>query len=77
MVILLNILEGIELNYSQIIGPLVILFITMLATTLVYSLLFKRWLPIKIFNFLIGPVALFGAYLWAFPMNLGFHEFFK
>ena len=73
----MNIFEDVKLNSIQIIGPLVILLITMIATTLVYSLLCKRWLPVKVFNYLIGPVALFGAYLWAFPMNLGFHEFFK
>lgn len=68
--------EGIETNYMQIIGPLILLFVTMFTVTLVYKLLFS-WLPRKLFNFLIGPVALFGAYIWAFPMNLGFHEFFK
>jgi len=73
----MNILEGVEFNSIQIIGTLVMLFISMLATTLLYSLLCKRWLHVKIFNFLIGPVALFGAYLWAFPMNMGFYDFFK
>lgn len=73
----MNIFEGVELNSMQIIGPLVMLFISMLATTLLYSLLCKRWLPVKLFNYLIGPVALFGAYIWAFPMNMGFYDFFK
>lgn len=75
MVLYLNILEGVEFNSMQFIGPLVILLITMIATTFVYSLLFKSRLHVKIFNFFIGQVALFGAYLWAFPM--GFYDFFK
>lgn len=68
--------EGVETNWMPIIGPLIILIVTMVAVTLIYKLLFS-WLPPKLFNFLIGPVALFAAYLWAIPMNLGFHEFFK
>ncbi|WP_313890766.1 hypothetical protein [Psychrobacillus sp.] len=72
----MNIFEGVEIDYMYIIGPLLVLMATMFTVTLIYSLLFK-WLPKSLFNFLIGPVALFGAYLWAFPMNFGFYEFFK
>lgn len=68
--------EGVEFNSMQFIGPLIILIITMIAVTLVYKLLFS-WLPKRLFNFLIGPVALFGTYIWAIPMKLGFHELFK
>lgn len=68
--------EGVEFNWVPIIGPLIVLIITMFAVTLIYKLLFS-WLPAKLFNFLMGPVALIGMYIWAFPMNLGFHEFFK
>ena len=72
----MNIFEGVELNTMQFIWPLIILFVTMLATAIVYKLLFG-WLPQKIFNFFIGPVCLLAAYIWAIPMNLGFYEFFK
>lgn len=76
MVFLLVSFEGIEFNTMQFIGPLIVLVVTMFAVALVFKLFFN-WLPRKLFEFLLGPVALFGAYLWAFPMNLGFHEFFK
>lgn len=68
--------ENVEFNSMQLIGPLIILLITMFSVALVYKLLFK-WLPKKLFNLLIGPVMLISLYIWAFPMNLGFHEFFK
>jgi hypothetical protein len=70
-----NIFEGVEFNTMQLIGPLIILLLSMILTVLVFRLLFS-WLPSKLFNFLIGPVALLGAYIWAIPMNLGFHKFF-
>ncbi|OOP61754.1 hypothetical protein BWZ43_25685 [Heyndrickxia oleronia] len=60
----------------QIIIPLVLLILCMVSISLIYWLVF-RWLPKLIFNFLLGPIALLGAYIWAFPMNMGFYEFFK
>jgi uncharacterized BrkB/YihY/UPF0761 family membrane protein len=72
----MNIFKGVELNSMQFIAPLIILAITMFTTVFIFRLLF-RWLPKKLFNFLIGPVALVGAYLWAIPMNMGFYELFK
>ena len=76
VVILLNIFEGVEINAMQFIGPIIVLAVTMFAVGFVYKLLFN-WLPRELYNFLFGPVLLLGPYLWAFPMNLGFHEFFK
>jgi hypothetical protein len=70
-----NIFEGVDFNTIQLILPLIILLLTMVLTVLVYRLLFS-WLPSKIYNFFIGPAALLGAYIWAIPMNLGFHKFF-
>jgi hypothetical protein len=72
----MNIFEGAELNTLQFIWPLMLLIGTMFGTTLIYVLCFK-WLPKRIYNYLIGPAALLGAYIWAVPMNLGFYEFFK
>ena len=69
-------LDGIETNYMVIIAPIVVLFVTMFAVTLVFKIFFS-WLPKRLFDFLIGPVALFGIYIWAIPMNAGFHELFK
>ena len=73
----MNILDGVEFNQMMFIGPIIILFITMFGICFLYAIVFRRLLPKQIYNFLIGPVALFGAYIWAIPMNLGFHEYFK
>lgn len=69
-------LDGIEVNHMPIMGPIIVLIATVVAVALVYRLFFN-WLPTKLFNSLIGPVVLFGFYIWAIPMNIGFHEFFK
>lgn len=68
--------EGVEFNAMQFVGPLIVLILTMIGTALIYKLLFS-WLPKKLYNALIGPVALFGAYIWAIPMDLGFHTYFQ
>lgn len=72
----MNIFEGVKFNSMQFIGPLIILGLTMFATAVIFKILFG-WLPRKLFNFLLGPVSLIGAYIWAIPMNLGFYEFFS
>ena len=73
---MLKIVEGVDINAMQFISPLIVLVVTMVTVGFVYKLFFN-WLPRKMFELLFGPVLLFGAYLWAFPMNLGFHDFFK
>jgi hypothetical protein len=72
----LNVFEDVELNTVQFIGPLIVLIVTIIGMAIVYRLLFN-WLPKKLFNFLLGPVALIGFYIWLIPMDLGFYEFFK
>ncbi|KGM44798.1 hypothetical protein NP83_09490 [Neobacillus niacini] len=72
----MNVFEGINLNTMQFIGPIIILFINMILTAFIFNLLFS-WLPKKLYNFLLGPAALFGAYIWAIPMNMGFYDLFK
>ncbi len=72
----MSIFEGVELNTMQFIGPLILLFICITIAGFVYSRLF-RWLPKEIYNYLIGPALLIGAYIWYEPMNLGFYELFK
>ncbi|AGK52013.1 hypothetical protein B1NLA3E_01145 [Bacillus sp. 1NLA3E] len=72
----MNVFEGVEFNTMQFIGPLIVLIVTMVGISFVYRFFFK-WLPKKLYNFLIGPVALIGFYIWLIPMNLGFHELFK
>lgn len=34
-------------------------------------------MPKKFYNFLLGPIALLGFFIWAIPMNMGFYEFFR
>ncbi|MBO0962510.1 hypothetical protein J1P26_22710 [Neobacillus sp. MM2021_6] len=72
----MNIFEGIDFNTMQLIGPIVLLVVTMILTTFLFKLIFG-WLPKSLFNFLLGPIALLGAYIWAIPMNMGFYELFK
>jgi len=72
-----NMFEGVNFNQMQFIWPLIILFVTILLFAIIYKLLFQRILPRGIFNFLIGPICLFGLYVWLIPMNLGFYELFK
>jgi hypothetical protein len=72
----MNIFQGVKFNSMQFVAPLIILAVTMLATVFIFRLLFG-WLPKKLFNFLLGPVALVGTYIWAIPMNMGFFELFK
>ncbi len=69
--------EGVNFNQMQFIWPLIILFVTIMLFAFIYKLLFQWILPRGIFNFLIGPICLFGFYVWLIPMNLGFYEFFK
>jgi len=76
VVILLNPFEGVEFDWMPIIGPLIILIVTMFAIAFIYRIFFK-WLPKGLYIFLIGPVYLLGLYLWFVPMNVGFHELFK
>ncbi|MCP1161238.1 MULTISPECIES: hypothetical protein [Bacillus] len=72
----MNVFEGVELNTAQFFWPIVILIAMMIGTTLLFHLLFK-WLPRGVYNIFIGLAALFGAYIWAVPLNLGFYELFK
>lgn len=68
--------DGVEVDWMPIIGPLLVLIATMFGVALIFKLLFS-WLPKRLFNFLLGPVCLVGLYIWAIPMNLGFHEYFQ
>lgn len=73
----MNIFDGVEFNTMRFILPLIILGITMVLIGFLYSRLFK-WLPKGLYNSLMGPtILLLGGYLWIFPMNMGFYEFFK
>lgn len=72
----MNIFNGIEINTIQFVGSLIVLAVTMFFTAFIFRLLFK-WLPTKLLNYLTGPAALVGAYIWVIPMNMGFYDLFK
>jgi len=65
------------MEFTNFIIPLVLLFIVPFVITAIFSVCFKRLLPAKIHNYLLGPVTLLGLYIWAVPMELGFYEFFR
>lgn len=56
---------------------LLILLIVPTIFVIIYTILFRRILPSKLFDFLIGPIVLLGFYVWAVPMEIGFYEFFR
>ncbi|TXC81580.1 hypothetical protein FS935_22015 [Metabacillus litoralis] len=72
----MNIIEGVDFNLMMFVGPLIVLAVTISGLCLIYKLIFNR-LPKSIDNYLLGGVALLGAYLWVFPMHMGFFEYFK
>ena len=69
--------DNVDLNAMQFIAPLIILAITMTIIGFLYSILLK-WLPKSLYNLFLGPVVLLvGGYIWIYPMNMGFYDFFK
>lgn len=59
------------------IPPLLLMLIVPTIFVFIYSAIFRKILPTKIFNFFISPVVLLGFYIWAVPMKIGFYEFFR
>ncbi len=59
------------------IPPLILLPVVMIGCAIIYKILLGKILPTKIYNFLLGPIALLGFFIWAIPMNMGFYEFFR
>lgn len=76
MEILSGLLNG-GLSVLYIALPVILLMVVQFGCIFVFSLIFVKLLPIKIYRFLLGCVALVAFYIWAVPMNLGFHEFFR
>lgn len=59
------------------IPPLILLPVVMIGCAVIYKILLSSILPKKVYNFLLGPIALLGFFIWAIPMNMGFYEFFR
>ena len=61
--------------------PLILSMLVLLALFLVISLIgalfLRRIFPASFNRFLIGACSLLGIYIWVFPMNMGFYEFFR
>ncbi|MEG0439167.1 hypothetical protein [Solibacillus cecembensis] len=76
MDILLGLLNG-GLSVIITILPVLVLMVVQFGCIFVFSLIFVKLLPIKIYRSLLVCVALVAFYIWAVPMNLGFHEFFR
>ncbi|KMY49213.1 hypothetical protein AC625_06490 [Peribacillus loiseleuriae] len=72
----MNIFEGVEINTIQFIGPILVLAAILFALGFIWFFLFEK-LPKFISNFLFGCTMLSGCYIWFYPMNMGFYEFFK
>lgn len=76
---MLDFSDGLELGTElyYFIPPLLLLIIVPIICATFYALLFKKILPVKLFNFFVGPIVLLGLYIWAIPMKIGFYEFFR
>ncbi len=72
----MNITESIDFNSMQFIWPIIILIACMFITAGIARMIFGM-LPNSILKTLVGLAALFGAYIWAIPMEMGFYEYFK
>lgn len=53
--------DGVEVDWMPFIGPLVILVLTVFAVAFIYTLIFSKLLPKRLYNFLLGPVCLLGC----------------
>lgn len=60
-----------------LIPPMILLPVVMIGCAVIYKILLGNILPKKIYNFLLGPIALLGFFIWVIPMNMGFYEFFR
>lgn len=75
MILFADLSLGTSLSYFVL--PMFLLSIVIIVCLSIYSAIFRNILPRKIHNFLLGPVALLGMYIWAVPMETGFYEFFR
>lgn len=76
MVCLLNLFENVDINASQYIGPIIVLVITMLLIAFLCRVISKSWSK-ELTNYLFGLGIIVSFFIWAFPMNMGFYDFFK
>lgn len=68
-------LGGLSVLFSVL--PVIKLMVVEIGCIVVFSSIFEKLLPDKIYKSLLVCVALVGFYIWAVPMNLGFSRFFR
>ncbi|MGE7947928.1 hypothetical protein [Lysinibacillus sp. NPDC093688] len=75
----MDIFSGLTIGASLLyfIPPMLLLPVVMVICVAIYRALFGKILPTKVYNFLMGPIALLGFFIWAIPMDMGFYEFFR
>lgn len=75
----MDIFTGLSIGGSLLyfIPPMLLLTVVMVVCVAIYKMLFGKILPTKVYNFLIGPIALLGFFIWAIPMDMGFYEYFR
>ncbi|TQR27184.1 hypothetical protein C7Y47_23480 [Lysinibacillus sphaericus] len=75
----MDIFSGLSISGSLLyfIPPMLLLPAVMVVCAAIYKVLLGNILPPKIYNLLLGPIALLGFFIWAIPMDMGFYEFFR
>jgi len=74
---LLKVFASGGLSVLLIILPVLILMIVEIGCIVIFSSIFEKILPKKIYKFLLVCVALVGFYIWTVPMNMGYAKFFR
>lgn len=64
-------------DFMPLILSMLVLLFLFLVISLIGALLLRRVFPTSFNRFLIGACSLLGLYIWVFPMNMGFYEFFR
>ncbi|WP_155590969.1 hypothetical protein [Lysinibacillus cavernae] len=65
------------LSVLFIILPVMLLMAVEIGCIIIFSSIFEKLLPHKIYKSLLVCVALAAFYIWAVPMNMGYSEFFR
>ncbi|MFF2176005.1 hypothetical protein ACFVT8_06020 [Lysinibacillus sp. NPDC058147] len=75
----MDIFSSLSLDGSLLyfIPPMLLLPIVMVVCVAIYRAILGRILPTRVYNLLLGPIALLGFFIWAIPMKMGFYEFFR
>lgn len=64
-------------DIMPLILSMLVLLVLFIVIAVICALLLSRIFPASLNRFLIGACSLFGLYIWFFPMNMGFYEFFR